>query len=68
MLVVVNQTSRRRKLVFYVNVAKTPEQIMYARVLVADWLRLHPEDGGVKRAGRQLQRSEDQLRQVGEWH
>jgi hypothetical protein len=68
MLPDVNKTSNRRQIVFCANTAQTPEEIRYVRELVAAWLRRHPEDEIVKRAARQLDRSEDRLRKAGEWH
>ncbi len=68
MLADVNRTSKRRTLVFLVNVAQTPEEVRHTRKMVADWLRHHPEDESVKRASRQLERSEDRLRQAGKCH
>ncbi len=68
MLADVNRTSKRRMLMFLVNVAQTPEEVRHTRGLVADWLRLHPEDESVKRVRRQLDRSEDRLRQAEELH
>jgi hypothetical protein len=38
------------------------------REVVDNWLRRHPEDELVKRAGRQLKGSEDRLRKAGKWH
>lgn len=67
MLSDVNQTSRRRALVFCANTAQTPEQLKHMREVVAAWLRSHPEDEIVRRADRQLDRSEDRLKQAGEW-
>ena len=68
MLADVNQASKRRYLVFAANVAQTPEQIRIVREGVVGWLRRHPEDEAIRRASRQLDRSEEWLRQAGEWH
>jgi hypothetical protein len=68
MLPDVNQTSRRRAIVFGANTAHTPDQIVTMREVVDAWLRLSPEDEVVKRAARQLERYEDRLRKAGEWH
>ena len=68
MLPDVNQTSRRRAIVFGANTAHTPDQIVTMREVVGAWLRLHPEDEVVKRAARRLDRAEDRMRQAGEWH
>jgi hypothetical protein len=68
MLPDVNRTSKRRKLVFGANTAQTPEQVRYMREVVDGWLRRHPDDEIVKRAARQLDRSEDWLKDAGEWH
>ena len=68
MLPDVNQTSRRRTIVYGAYTAHTPELIIYMRGVVDAWLRLSPEDEVVKRATRQLERSEDRLRKAGEWH
>ncbi len=66
MLAGVNQTSRRRYLVFAANVAQTPEQIQAVSEGVASWLRHYPEEKIVKRAARQLERSKQRLNQAGE--
>jgi hypothetical protein len=55
-------------MVFFVNTAQTPEQIRSVRGAVDTWLRRHPEDKIVQRAGRQLKRAEDRLRKAGKWH
>jgi hypothetical protein len=64
----VNLISNRRRMVFSVNTAQTPEQIRAVRGAVDNWLRRHPEDKIVQRAGRQLDISEDRLRKAGKWH
>ena len=63
----VNQTSKRRQIVFGAYTANTPEQIRLVRQAVDDWLRRHPDDEIVQRAARQLDRSEARLREAGEW-
>ena len=68
MLPDVNQTSRRRAIVFGAITAHTPDQIVTMREVVDAWLRLSPEDEVVKRAARQLERYENRLRKAGEWH
>jgi hypothetical protein len=68
MLPDVNQTSKRRQLVFGANVARTHAQIRHIREGVDDWLLRHPDDEAIRRAGRRLERSEDRLRKAGEWH
>jgi hypothetical protein len=64
----VNLISERRRMMFYVNTAQTPEQIRTVRSAVDTWLRRHPNDKIVQRAGRQLKRAEDRLRKAGKWH
>ena len=64
----VNLISNRRRMMFYVNTAQTPEQIKNVRGAVDTWLRRHPEDKIVQRADRQLKRLEDRLRKAGKWH
>ncbi len=64
----VNPISNRRKMMFYVNTAQTPEQIRSLRSAVDTWLRRHPDDKIVQRASRQLNRAEDRLRKAGKWH
>jgi hypothetical protein len=68
MLAHVSMISNRRRIVFHVNTAQTPEQIKAVRVAVDTWLRRHPEDKIVQRAGRQLERAEEWLREAGKWH
>jgi hypothetical protein len=55
-------------MVFYVNIAQTPDQIRAVKSAVDSWLLRHPEDKIVQRAGRQLKRLEDRLRKAGKWH
>jgi hypothetical protein len=55
-------------MVFYVNTAQTPAQIRAVKGAVDTWLRRHPEDKIVQRAGRQLKSLEDRLRKAGKWH
>jgi hypothetical protein len=55
-------------MVFYANTTQTPEQIRAVRGAVNTWLRRHPEDKIVQRAGRLLKRAEDRLRKAGKWH
>ncbi len=64
----VNLISDRRRMVFYVNTAQTPEQIRSVRGAVEAWLQRHPEDKIVQRADRQLKSAEDRLRKAGKWH
>jgi hypothetical protein len=68
MLPHVNLKSNRRIIVFGVYTAQTPEQIRAVRSEVDTWLRRHPEDKIVQRAGRQLERSEERLKKAGKWH
>jgi hypothetical protein len=55
-------------MVYYVNTAQTPAQIRAVKGAVDTWLRRRPEDKIVQRAGRQLKRAEDRLREAGKWH
>jgi hypothetical protein len=55
-------------MVFYVNIAQTPEQIRVVKGAVDTWLRHHPEDKIVQRADRWLKSLEDRLRKAGKWH
>jgi hypothetical protein len=68
MLPHVNLISNRRRIVFGANTAQTPDQIRGVRRAVDTWLRRHPQDKVIQRAGRQLKISEDRLRKAGEWH
>jgi hypothetical protein len=59
--------SERRKLVFHVKLARTPEHIRIMAELVDIWLEKVPEDAIVKRAAKQLATREAWLRKVGKW-
>ena len=68
MLPSVNLISNRRRMVYHVYIAQTPEQIRAVRGSVDAWLRRHPKDTIVQRAARQLKISEDRLREAGKWY
>jgi hypothetical protein len=59
--------SERRKLVFHVKMARTPEHITVMTEAVERWLEKAPEDAIVKRAAQQLATIEAWLRNAGKW-
>ncbi len=67
MLLNMSLASERRKLVFHIKIAHTPEQIKVMTELVKLWLEKAPEDTIVKRAARQLATREAWLKKTGKW-
>jgi predicted transcriptional regulator len=67
MLLNMNLASERRKLVFHIKMARTPEQVRIMTEAVELWLKKAPEDAIVKRAAQQLATIEAWLRNAGKW-
>jgi hypothetical protein len=60
--------SQRRRLVFHVNIAQTPEQIRAVKGHVKNWQKKFPKDKIVEKASRQLAKTEEWLKTNGKWH
>jgi hypothetical protein len=63
-----NLESERRRLIFHLKVAHTPQQIRALKAPVNAWRSRQPEDAVIERAARQLALSEFWLKKNGQWH
>jgi hypothetical protein len=63
-----NLASERRRLIFHIKVAQTPEQIRALKEPVNAWRSRQPEDEVIERAARQLALREFWLKKNGQWH
>ena len=62
-----NLDQERRKLIFHIKVAQTPEQIEAIQKAVKAWMYKYPEDAVVQRVARELAAKEAWLKTKGKW-